>query len=219
MGGEEAEPARSPHTESLRGDQGSPSPQQSPRGSAIIAAAGHNTAGGRGRGKDGSGVTGFATTSSPEQVSAAEASAASEGCSACWQLSSPHRDGHRNLRRGRGRGRGRRCKNPQGDARDRHCWLQPNSLPDPRRVLFRPQPCQGRVPRLTQALQEATGKETSSTSSPPQTPTQPCLALGPEPKTPGRTAPRGIHPSAAGNLSTDLREAHPKQHYRGCRIS
>lgn len=40
-----------------------------------------------------------------------------------------------------------------------------------------PEPCQGRAPWLTQTLQEATGKETSSTSSPPQPPTH-TAALG-----------------------------------------
>lgn len=142
MGGVEAEPARSSCTEFLRGDQGSPSPQQSPRRSVTIPATAHNTAGGKRKNQRWCWGDRFcqpsasATTSSPERVSAAETSVVSEGCSACWQHSSPHRDGHRSLRRGRGRHR----KNPQGDTRDGHCWLQPKSLPDHRQVLFRPAP-------------------------------------------------------------------------------
>lgn len=120
-------------------------------------------------------------------------------------------DGHPDLLRGRGC----RCRNPQGIMRDLHtcdwhCWIL---LPGHFQILRGfcpdwPEPCQGRAPWLTQTLQEATGKETSSTSSPPQPPTQLHLALGPK---------RGAGPAcpcAAGKLSTALGD-HPNSITKG----
>lgn len=69
--------------------------------------------------------------------------------------------------------------------------------------------CQGRAPWLTQTLQEATGKETSSTSSPPQPPTQLHLALGPGQDLPAPVQGKPEHSSGRSS----------QKHCRGSPIS
>lgn len=129
-----------------------------------------------------------ATTSSPEPVPAAgQRLLRGEGCSPCPQPSLPHAatatptcagEGDVAARILRGTlGTGTVCFSPA------HFQILRGFCSD------QPQSCQGRAQWLTQALQEATGKGTSSTSSPPLPPTQLCLALGPVPQNPGQNCP------------------------------
>lgn len=208
MGGEEADPACWARTEPARGgssllpeDQGSSSPWQSPQGLSpsqpretrpVGEAAGKSH--GQLQGDGSCQPSTPATTASREQVSAA-----------AQRLPPAHRPpppamtivtcaGGGDVAAGILRGTlatGTACFSPARFQLLRGFCSE------------RPQLCQGRAQWLTQALQEATGKETSSTSSPPQPPTQLRLHLDPSPKPLGRTVP-GLSPET---LAPPQREA------------
>lgn len=122
-------------------------------------------------------------------------------------------DGHQDLLRGRGS----RCRNPPGTMTDlhtcdRHCWIQPRSLPDPPWVLPRParaMPGQSTVVNPDPARSNRQGDQFNQFST---TATHTAaLGTGTGAQNPGQDLPA----PCSWNLSTGLRGDHPNSTAKG----